>query len=145
MVLLQQALPDPQRGVVKNSFGVQFQVHDRQRFQSLRLLYAELKRDRDRREFRDATEWVRAVPDEIKAQFEWPSPEERDQWLAARDSTVIAIPSPSQQLGAKWDFYRVFEAIEESEYDLLGCKMVGEDIAEMKSTHIRIRMVASDQ
>jgi hypothetical protein len=51
--------------------------------------------------------------------------------LAVRDSALIAIPSPSQQLGTEWDFYRVLEAIEESEYDVLGCEMVDEGIGEM--------------
>lgn len=72
------------------------------------------------------------MPDEIKGQFSWPTPEERERWLAARDSTPIAIPSPSHQIGVRWDFYRVFEAIEESEYDLLRCEMVDHGVAEMQ-------------
>jgi len=49
------------------------------------------------------------------ATFAWPTSEKHERWLAVRDHTPIAIPSPSQQLGSEWDFYRVFEAIEESE------------------------------
>ncbi len=72
------------------------------------------------------------MPDDIKGSFSWPTPEERERWLAVRDSTPIAVPAPAQQLGAAWDFYRVFEAIEDSEYDVLGCEMVGVGIAELR-------------
>ncbi len=43
-----------------------------------------------------------------------------------------AIPDPSQQLGAGWDFYRVFEAIEESEYDVLDCVLVEPGVGELR-------------
>jgi hypothetical protein len=115
-----------------DAFGVRFAVNNPRRFQTLRSLYAEIKRDKETQQFRDPGNWVKLVPDEIKGKFSWPTSEERERWLAVRDSTLIAIPSPSQQLGAAWDFYRVFEAIEESEYDVLGCEMVGEGIAEMQ-------------
>jgi hypothetical protein len=115
-----------------DAFGVRFTVSDPQRFEMLRSLYAEIKRDKDSGEFREPAEWVRLVPDEIKGRFFWPTAEEREHWLAVRDSTPIAIPSPARQFGAEWNFYRVFEAIEESEYDVLGCEMVGDGIAEMR-------------
>jgi hypothetical protein len=115
-----------------DAFGVRFTVRDPIRFEMLRSLYAEIKRDKDSGEFREPADWVRLVPDEIKGQFFWPTAEEREHWLTARDSTPIAIPSPAAQIGAEWNFYRVFEAIEESEYDVIGCEMVGEGIAEMR-------------
>src|SRR5262245_6708587 len=103
------------------AFGVRLTVNDLHRFEALCSLFAEVKRDKDAGQFRDPAEWVRLVPDEIKGRFSWPTPEERARWLGMRDSVAIAIPEPSQQLGAEWDFYRVFEAIEESEYGVLGC------------------------
>jgi hypothetical protein len=114
------------------TFGVQFTVNNPQRFETLRYLYAEVKRDKDAGCFRDPAEWVSLVPDEIKAQFSWPTLDERNRWLAVRNSTIVAIPPPSEQLGAHWDFYRVFEAIEESEYDVLECEMAGEGVGEMR-------------
>jgi hypothetical protein len=114
-----------------DAFGVRFRVNDSRRFAALQSLYAEIKRDKDADWFRDPAEWEPLVPDDVKARFLWPSPEQREQWLSARESTPIAIPSPAQQLRAKWDFYRVFESIEEGEYDVLGCEMVGEDVAQM--------------
>jgi hypothetical protein len=115
-----------------DAFGVRFTVSHPQRFEMLRSLYAEIKRDKDSGEFREPAEWVRLVPDELKGRFFWPTAEEREHWLAVRDSTPIAVPSPARQLGAEWNFYRVFEAIEESEYDVLGCEMVCDGIAEMR-------------
>jgi hypothetical protein len=114
------------------AFGVRFTVHDSQRFETLRSLYAEARRDKDAGRFRNPAEWVRLVPDEIKGRFSWPTDEERQQWLAVRNSTIIAIPEPSEQLGAKWDFYRVFEAIEESEYDLLDCVLAEPGVGELR-------------
>jgi len=113
------------------AFGVRFCVNNPKRFETLRSLFAEIKKDKDSGEFRDPREWIRLVPDEIKSQFSWPTAEEREHWFAIRDSTSIAVPEPSQQLGALWDFYRVFEAIEESEYDVLECVMSGDEMAEM--------------
>lgn len=115
-----------------DSFGVRFEVNDPQRFASLRSLYAEVRRDKDAEAFRDSGEWVKLVPDEIKGRFSWPTAAERLHWLAVRDSTPIIIPPPSQQIGNEWDFYRVFEAIEESEYDVLDCEMVSEGVAEIR-------------
>jgi hypothetical protein len=71
------------------------------------------------------------VPDEVKARFSWPTSEERLRWLAARPTATIAVANPSQQIGATGDFYRVFESIEESEYDLVECRLVGDGVAEM--------------
>jgi hypothetical protein len=113
-------------------FGVRFAVNNAQRFETLRSLFAEVKRDKDAGQFRDPKQWVQLVPDEIRAQFTWPTPEERKRWLEVRSSTIIAIPSPSQQLGAIWNFYRVFEAIEGSEYDLLACEMAEAGVGEMR-------------
>lgn len=114
-----------------HAFGIRFRVDNAQRFQTLQTLYAEVKRDKEASQFRDPADWVRLVPDEIKGRFSWPTGKEREHWLAVRGSTPILVSEPSDQLGTTWDFYRVFEAIEESEYDLVGCGIVGEDMAEM--------------
>ena len=86
-------------------FGVRFAVNDPQRFETLRSLFAEAKRDKDAEQFREPKEWVRLVPDEIKGRFSWPTPGEREHWLAVRDSTPIAIPSPTDQLGSEWGLF----------------------------------------
>ncbi len=115
-----------------NAFGVRFVVNDAQRFASLRSLYVEIKRDKDTSQPRDADEWVLLVPDEVKGAFSWPTPEERTHWLGIRDSVVTAIPEPSEQLGAEWDFYRVFEALDEGDYDVLGCEQIEPGVGELQ-------------
>jgi len=114
------------------AFGVRFSVNDPERFEALRSLYAEVKRDKDAGQFRDPAEWVRLVPDEVKSRFSWPTLDERAHWLSIRKSTAIAIPDPFQQLGAEWDFYRVFEAIEEGEYDVLNCALAEPGVGELR-------------
>lgn len=114
------------------AFGVQFHINDEQRFGELCSLYAEIKHDKDAGKFRDPAEWVALVPDRVKANFEWPTAEERERWVAVRDSTVIAVPESNEQLGAKWDFYRAFEAFEAGEYLVLDCVRVGESVGELR-------------
>jgi len=41
------------------------------------------------------------------------------------------IGEPSDQLGAIWDIYRVFESIEEGDYELLTCELVAPETAEI--------------
>eukprot|EP00456_Euglypha_rotunda_P009131 TRINITY_DN1194_c0_g1_i24.p1 TRINITY_DN1194_c0_g1~~TRINITY_DN1194_c0_g1_i24.p1 ORF type:complete len:180 (-),score=30.51 TRINITY_DN1194_c0_g1_i24:16-555(-) len=114
------------------AFGVRFAVNDPQRFEALRSLYAEIKRDKDSEQFRDPSEWVRLVPDAVKGRFSWPTAEERAHWLGIRDSVVVAIPNPPEQLGAEWDFFRVFEAVEEGDYDILECECPEPGIGELR-------------
>lgn len=113
------------------AFGVRFAVNDQQRFTILKALFAEIKRDKDAGEFRDPAMWVGLVPDDLKVKFSWCSPEERERWLEVRNSVVTFVPEPSDQLGSEWDFFRVFEAIEESEYDLQNCELVEPEIGEI--------------
>ena len=114
------------------AFGVQFRFDDRQRFSQLASLFAEIKRDKDAQEFRDPQQWVGLVPDAVKGFFTWPTAAERERWLGVRATTPIWIGSPGSQVGAQWDFFRVFESIEESEYSLVGCEAVGDDVGEMR-------------
>src|SRR5262249_33311042 len=73
----------------------------------------------------DASEkWVRLVPQDARERFTWPTPQEREDWLRRKGSAVILVGQPKDQLGVKWDFYRVFESIADGEYDLLGCERV---------------------
>ena len=112
------------------AFGVRFLVCAPSYFQQLRSLFYEIKRDKDGQCFRNPEEWLRLVPDDVKTAFYLPTKEERADWLNLRP--IIAIPHPSEQLGACWDFYRLFEAIEESEYSLISCEMVEANVAEMQ-------------
>ena len=114
------------------AFGVQFRINDDRRFGELCSLYAEVKRDKDAGAFRDPQAWLALVPDVAKNCFEWPTADERARWLGVRDSTPIAIPNPDQQLGARWDFYRVFEAFEEGDYAVLGCERTAEMVGELQ-------------
>lgn len=90
-----------------------------------------MKKDKDGGAFRDPQEWAGLVPDEAKAHFSWPTPQEREEWLRRRYSTPVFVPDPSEQIGAEWDFFRVFEAVEEGEYALVGCEMTDGTTAEM--------------
>ncbi len=81
------------------AFGVRFGVNERGRLNALRSVFHEIKRDKDNGRFRDPGEWVLLVLDEVKSRFVWPTPEEREHWLAVRASTLVAISEPAEQLG----------------------------------------------
>jgi hypothetical protein len=114
-----------------NAFGVRFTANDPTYFTMLRALFAELKNDKDSGHFRNPEEWAQLVPDQAKGRFSWPTPEDRELWLAVRNSALTVISDPSRQIGAEWNFYSVFEAVESGEYDLLDCEVVSEGIAEI--------------
>lgn len=114
-----------------NAFGVRFRVEDQNRFLQLQAVWRATKQDKEAEEFRDDAEWMSLVPDEVKLRFYWPSLEERQKWLAARDTTPIAISSPTEQVGSQWDFFSVIEAFENGEYTILTCECSAEGIGEM--------------
>jgi hypothetical protein len=114
------------------AFGVQFRINDDQRFAELCKLYAEIRRDKEAGKFRDPRDWVAMVPDAVKAAFDWPTSQERQRWIAVRPSTPIIVPDPNRLIGARWDFYRVFESFEEGEYQVLGCARVDASVGELQ-------------
>jgi hypothetical protein len=114
------------------AFGVRFAVSDQQKFEMLHGLFEEIKKDKDSGAFREVAAWAVLVPDDVKSRFSWLTNEEREWWRAKRNSAVVAVPEPADELGGVWIFDRVFEAIEESEYSLLACVTVAGGIAEMQ-------------
>jgi hypothetical protein len=91
-----------------------------------------LKRTRKQRKAATRTSGLALYPDEIKPNFHWPTDQERQEWQERRPYTPIAISPPQHQLSQRWNFYRIFEAFEDGEYDLLSCEMTAPDVAEMR-------------
>jgi len=58
-----------EEGVFMRAFGIRFEVNDFSRFETLRALYVEIKRDKQAGMFRDPAQWVTLVLDDIKGQF----------------------------------------------------------------------------
>ena len=113
-------------------FGIRFAFDDAARFEALRALFAELKKDKDVQEFRDPEEWKALVPEEVQARFDWPTDEERAEWLRVRYSTPILILPPGEQIGGRWNFYSVFEGIQDAEYLLLDVVETEPGVAELR-------------
>ena len=103
-------------------FGVRFRIDDASRFEQLRKLFEEIKKEKDSETSRADEEWLPLVPSSVRENFYWPTSIERQGWLKVRDSTPIAIAAPEDQLGSKWDFLRVIESFEDGEYGLLACE-----------------------
>jgi hypothetical protein len=114
------------------AFGVRFSTNNTRRFEQIRSLFLEVKRDKDVGVFRDPSEWANHVPDAVKGSFDWPTEEELEHWLSIRHTTVVMISNPSEQLGDKWNFFAVFGAIEDGDYDLLECVQTENLTAEMR-------------
>jgi hypothetical protein len=115
---------------VDKEFGIRFKVGDKDRFESLRRLFYKVKVDKENDSL-DPQDWPDLVPAEVKPNFEWPTEEERQKWLSVRDTTIVVYGEAGDHLSAKWDFYRVFESLEEGEYSLVSCELTDEGIGEM--------------
>lgn len=114
------------------AFGVRFAVRDLARFEMLACLLHEIKHDKESGIFRDPAAWLSLIPDDIRAAFDWSTDKECAVWNPIRNIAPVYVPEPSQQIGKRWCFDRVFESIEEGDYDLLGCVMVSDGLAELQ-------------
>lgn len=110
-------------------FGIKFSVTDQPRFAGLVALFDQLKSDKAAGVEGTPAVWKALVPADVIAHFGVPDDDARQERIA--DRPPIIISEPSEQLGAAWDFYRVFESIEEGDYELLACEMVAPDVAEI--------------
>lgn len=111
------------------AFGIRFAVDDHTRFARLAELFERLKSDKAAGVLGHPEIWKSLVPEDVRCCFNSPDDETRMKYLA--DRPPIIILEPSDQLGATWDFCRVFESIEEGDYELLTCKLVASDTAEI--------------
>ena len=110
-----------------DDFGVRFSIDSPERFGRLRELFLAIKHDKEADCFRADESWPSFVPDSVKPRFHWPTAKERESWLEIRDTTPIAVSLPAEQLGTTWDFFRLIEGIQESEYSLLTCERTTDD------------------
>jgi len=111
------------------AFGIRFAVSDQHRFASLATLFDHVRNDKAAGISGAPETWKALVPEDVKCHFA--SPDEDARMVRLADKPVIIIGEPSDQLGATWDFYRVFESIEEGDYELLTCELVAPETAEI--------------
>lgn len=111
------------------AFGIRFAVTDKANFVSLAALFDRLRADKTAGIAGTPELWKTLFPNDVKTHFG--PPDDAARRMRITDLPPVIIGDPSDQLGATWDFYRVFEAIEEGDYDLLACKMVTADTAEI--------------
>lgn len=114
------------------SFGIQFRINNQRRFDELASLWAQIKHDKDTGTFRSPSDWAKLIPDAVKANFRWPTAQARSHWKTIRHSSITAVASPQHQLSQQWDFDRIFESIEESCYEVLGCERVLDSVGELQ-------------
>jgi len=81
---------------------VEFEVDDRAKFEALRRIFSELKRDKDADEFREDDQWLPMLDDEAKSYFD----------------NGQAPP------GTRWDFLSMIDAFRNGEYELRTCDLV---------------------
>jgi hypothetical protein len=121
---------------------VRFRVDDASRFDSLRRVFAEIKRiknldysaepseadasnaDYDHELIRDS------MPADVQSNFNWPSPAELNDHKL--DPTrPIKIAAPGALLGEKWSLVRILELIDTCEYSLDRCELIDENTGEL--------------
>jgi hypothetical protein len=119
-------------GPPMTKFGVRFTATKAAQLAQFQALVRQVQKDKNADKLTASEKWVRMVPADVRARFAWPTPKERADWRRRREQSAILIGTPEQQLGTKWDFYRVFEQIEAGDYEILGCERTSESEAEVR-------------
>ena len=83
-------------------------------------------------EFRDDSHWLAFFDDEARSTFWWPTPEELDSWQKRWFSTPPDQRLSDPALETPWDFGSMIEAFQNGDYDLLGCREVGDGLARIE-------------
>ena len=105
---------------------IEFEVNDPQRFNLLRAVFSELKKDKDADDFRPDEAWPQLFDDKALAQFSWHSPEDLQRRMYdLRHRPTLETPTEST-VGQQWDFVSMVDSYKNSECELKRCAMVGE-------------------
>jgi len=104
---------------------VEFTVNNRERFERLRNVFLELKKEKDADQFRPEIEWPQFFDDQALDHFYWPTPEERSRWLKETQHRPILITPTEMTSGLRWDFFSMIDAFRNGEYELRSCELVG--------------------
>ena len=102
---------------------IEFDVNNSKRFERLKTVFLELKKDKDADAFRPDEEWPKLFDDEALDSFYWPTPEKRAQWLTDVRHRPIRITPTEETKGQRWDFFSMIDAFANGEYELQRCEM----------------------
>ena len=114
------------------AYGIRFKVDNAKHFSRLRGLFYELKKDKDKKTFRSPDKWEQFIPDDLRANFKWPASDVQKMWSTNKTSSPVLFDDPFDYLGMVWNFYLLFDAIQNGEYSLVGCEMTDANSAEMR-------------
>jgi hypothetical protein len=104
---------------------IEFTVNNPERFERLRRVFLELKKDKDADHFRAEEEWPRYFDNEALDHFHWPTPEERSRWKVESQHRPILIMPTEMTSGLQWDFFSMIDAFQNGEYELRTCELIG--------------------
>lgn len=102
---------------------IEFEVSDPERFERLKAVFLELKKDKDADDFRPDEEWPKLFDEESLDFFYWPTSAERAQWLNDMSYRPILITPTEETQGQQWDFFSMIDAFRNGEYELQQCEM----------------------
>lgn len=111
---------------------VEFKVDEKKRFDALCRVFYEIKKDKDGDSFRDDEDWLAFFDDEALSHFWWPTQEERAEWVRRWDATPVPQRWTDPRLKTPWDFDSMFDAFKNGDYELISCRMISSDKAQLE-------------
>lgn len=110
---------------------IEFIVNSPERFQALRRVFLELKRDKDADEWRTTEMLLLFFDEESLRYFYWPASDERKRRLEDLRTRPVTETPTEQATGTKWDFDSMVDAFVNGEYELCDCEMYAPDKARL--------------
>jgi hypothetical protein len=110
---------------------IDFRFSDLARFQRLANIFAELKIDKDKNEFRPLEKWPELFDSASLQEFRWLTTAEKMQQIR-KYSDVIKEFAAQQNTAVRWDFYSMIEAFKDGEYELIACNQIGPGIGRLE-------------
>ena len=114
------------------NFGVRFCFDDEDHLAALGNIFEALKHDKQAESPRRFELWLPLVPMAVQKNFDWPEGSELAKVAELRATRIMVIDDPENQIGARWDFFSIVDAVRSAEYEVLGLCRVDEVTAELQ-------------
>jgi hypothetical protein len=111
---------------------IEFQFTDDFQFDELSKVFVALQQAKQSGDFHDDNYWLGFFNESAKAHFWWPTDEEIKDWKRHWDATPVSQRRTDPGLKRPWVFSSMIDAIRDSEYELVSCQQVKENIGRLE-------------
>jgi hypothetical protein len=111
---------------------IDFHFNDLVRFQRLANIFAQLKIDKDKNEFRPLEKWPELFDSASLKEFRWLTAAERMQQVHRFSVDLIKRLATQKNTPKQWDFFSMIDAFKDGEYKLIGCDQIAPGMARLE-------------